>query len=109
MGDQDPTSGAIKLSLTHLVYLVTTVAPLWGLIAYGFNYEEQLVKKPDIENLATSLIVNQNKLDTDISLTEIKLLFLTAQENLPPEKQLDVERLKAKLIRLEAQRDEEDN
>ena len=45
------------------LYLVAV--PLWSAIAYGFYYESQLVKKPDIEVLQTKADSAEKDLDDD--------------------------------------------
>ena len=86
------------------LYLVAV--PLWSAIAWGFWYESQLVKKPDIEVLQTKADSAEKDLDARIALTEIKILIYSTKESLNESQQVAYDRAKARLINLEKQRDE---
>lgn len=87
--------------------LVTTVLPLWVLITSIIVYESELVKVNDIANLQTKADSAEKDLDARIALTEIKILIYSGRA-LTGAEQVEYDRAKARLINLEAQRDEAD-
>lgn len=103
MSDKKP----LNINISQLALWITTAAPLWGLIAFGINYEDQLVKRPDIEMLQTKAASAEKDLDASIERLEIKMLIYSTKESLTQEQQVAYDRAKARLINLERQRDEE--
>ena len=88
----------VKEIIGYVTAIFGVIIPLWGGLAFGINYEKNLVKKSDLALL---------DLDARIERTEILVaVYARNPDTLTEMEKNAYERSKARLISLEQQRDE---